>query len=66
MLSCPSASGLGLLARTGNVIEQPLELETTEVGRQRQARGRPKTILTAVAREARDEPIHARVLPDEM
>ena len=58
-------AGLRLLARTGDVGEQPMQLEAGKIARQRQAGLGAQAILAAVGREARHQVVDARVLPDE-
>src|SRR5207237_6766750 len=58
-------AGLGLLAGTIDVVEDPTHLGAGEVGGQREADLRPEAILYAVGGELVDELVGAGVLPHD-
>ena len=58
-------AGLRLLARAGNGLEQPDELQAREISGERQAGLGAQPILAALRGEARDQRLGARVHPDD-
>jgi hypothetical protein len=58
-------AGLGLLARTLDVLEDPDDLGAREVGREREADDRLEAVRSLVAREAVDDRLRAGVLPHD-
>ena len=54
---------LRALAQARDRVEQPADLGTREVGRQRQAGALPEAVATAVDGELADQVVGARVLP---
>src|SRR5208282_246040 len=53
------------LARPSYVVEQPMQLETREIGRERQTGLGPQSVLPSLLGEMRHQLVGARVLPDE-
>ncbi len=58
-------AGLGFLSGARHVVEQPSQLQSAEVARERQARAGAKTVLAAVARIGCDKLVGPGVLPYE-
>ena len=58
-------AGLSALANAPDIVQNPADLQATEIGCQRQPGFSAEAIGTAVARELRNIMIDARVLPNE-
>ena len=55
----------GLLARAGDMVQQPADFQRAEVGGQRQAGLGAEAVRAALARQFGDVIRHARILPDQ-